>query len=235
MTNVVFEYQDNVLQAVKDELAPFYLAGGTALAKFYFQHRDSYDLDFFSQQYSMEKVQTLSGLIEKTTGKKMKLLQQSMREGFAKIAIYDLELGKKESLKIDFVQDVLALHGPLKRVNGVDVLSLDDIYLRKIHAISGTLPEMDKVGARHFLGGRTEAKDFYDVYLLSSTYRRLSRFVIESCDALQKEDLICWYHTYSRQVIKIGLAELRTRNPVEFVILERHFKKEIDALIGDML
>lgn len=235
MTNVVFEYQDNVLQAVKDELAPFYLAGGTALAKFYFQHRDSYDLDFFSQQYSMEKVQTLSGLIEKTTGKKMKLLQQSMREGFAKIAIYDLELGKKESLKIDFVQDVLALHGPLKRVNGVDVLSLDDIYLRKIHAISGTLPEMDKVGVRHFLGGRTEAKDFYDVYLLSSTYRRLSRFVIESCDALQKEALIRWYHTYSRQVIKIGLAELRTRNPVEFVILERHFKKEIDALIGDML
>ena len=179
MTNVVFEYQDNVLQAVKDELAPFYLAGGTALAKFYLQHRDSYDLDFFSQQYSMEKVQTLSGLIEKTTGKKMKLLQQSMREGFAKIAIYDLELGKKESLKIDFVQDVLALHGPLKRVNGVDVLSLDDIYLRKIHAISGTLPEMDKVGVRHFLGGRTEAKDFYDVYLLSSTYRRLSRFAIE--------------------------------------------------------
>ena len=120
----IFEYQDIVLRKLKDRAAPFYLAGGTALAKFYFQHRDSYDLDFFTQDYSTAKIQDLVRLIEKTTGKKMKLIQESSREGFARLSIYDLVLGANESLKIDFVQDVLPLLNPLKRVDGVDILSL---------------------------------------------------------------------------------------------------------------
>ena len=231
----LFQYQDIVLKTLKDKAAPFYLAGGTALAKFYFQHRDSFDLDFFSQNYSIAKIHDLVRLIEKTTGKKMKLIQETQREGFARLSVYDLVLGKDQSLKIDFVEDVLPLRGPLKRVDGVDILSLDDIYLRKIHAVSGILTEMDKVGQRRFLGGREEAKDFYDVYQLSSTYKRLSRFALEHCDDLQKEALIRWFHTYSRPEIKVGLMELKTRNPVEFVILERHFKQEIDELIGGIL
>ena len=231
----IFEYQNVVLQALRDRAAPFYLAGGTALAKFYFQHRDSYDLDFFSQDYSAAKIQDLVRLIEKTTGKKMKLIQESSREGFARLSIYDLVLEKNESLKIDFVQDVLPLLGPLKRIDGIDVLSLDDVYFRKIHAISGTFPATDKVGQNRFLGGREEAKDFFDLYQLSSTHKRLSRFALEHCDDLQKEALIRWYHTYSRPAIKVGLMELRTQSPVEFVILERHFKQEIDTLIGGIL
>ena len=231
----VFEYQDIVLQALKDQAAPFYLAGGTALAKFYFQHRDSYDLDFFSQDYSVAKIRGLVRLIEKTTGKKTKHTQESSREGFAKLSVYDLVLGKNESLKIDFIEDVLPLLRPLKRIDGIDILSLDDIYLRKIYAISGTLPETDKVGRKHFLGGREEAKDFCDIYQLSSTYKPLSRFALEHCDDLQREALIRWYHTYKRPEIKVGLMELRTRSPVEFVTLERHFKQEIDKLIGGIL
>ena len=156
----LFKYQDIVLQILKDRAVPFYLAGGTALAKFYFEHRDSYDLDFFSQDYSKAKIQELVQLIEKTTNKKMKLSRESVKEGFAKLAIYNLILGENDSLKIDFVEDVLPLLLPLKRVEGIDILSLDDIYFRKIHAISGTTPVLDKVGQKHFLGGREEAKDF---------------------------------------------------------------------------
>lgn len=233
--NAIFEYQDRVLQTLKDQAEPFYLAGGTALAKFYFQHRDSYDLDFFSQHYSLAKVQFLVRLIEKTTNKKMKLVQENHSKGFARLSVYDLILGSKKALKIDFVEDVVPLLKPLKQIDGIDILSLDDIYLRKIHAISGILPELDKVGKKRFLGGRAEAKDFYDVYQLSSTHRRLSQFAGEWCDDLQKEALILWYQTYSRSEMKIGLMELKTRNPVEFVVLERHFKKEIDELIGGIL
>src|SRR3989344_1618200 len=32
----------------------FYLTGGTALAKFYFQHRESFDLDFFTQEQEID-------------------------------------------------------------------------------------------------------------------------------------------------------------------------------------
>lgn len=231
----IFEYQDKVLEALKERAAPFYLAGGTTLAKFYFQHRDSYDLDFFSQEYSLAKVRELVQIIETDTGKKSKLIGQNLKDGFAKLSIYDLILGAKESLKIDFVEDLLPLLKPLKRIDGIDILSLDDIYLRKIHAIAGTLPVTDKVGQRHFLGGRLAAKDFYDVYQLSSTHNRLSQFALEHCDDFQKEALVRWYHTYSRPEIKIGLMELRTKSPVEFVTLERHFKQEIDRLVGGIL
>lgn len=231
----LFEYQDIVLRVLKGRAAPFYLAGGTALSKFYFQHRDSYDLDFFTRAYSVEKVRKLVSFLEKNTGKKMKLVRESHREGFAGIAIYELLLTKGEALKIDFVQDVLPLLRPLKQVDGIDVLSLDDIYVRKIHAVSGALPEIDKVGRKRFLGGRQEAKDIYDLYQLSSTHRRLSDFALEHCDELQREALIRWYHTYRRQEMKIGLTELRTHNPVEFVTIERHLKQEMDALIGGIL
>lgn len=231
----VFKYQDTVLRALKDKAGPFYLAGGTALAKFYFQHRDSFDLDFFSRDYSPAKVRDLARLIEKATGKEMKLIQQNTKEGFARLSIYDLIIGENDSLKIDFVEDLYPLVRPLKQVDGIEILSLDDIYLRKIYAISGTVPEIDKTGQKRFLGGREEAKDFFDIYQLSSTYKRLSEFALEHCNDLQKEALIRWYHTYNRQEIKLGLMELRTRNPVEFVILERHFKQEIDELIGGIL
>ena len=231
----LFQYQDIVLQALKGRVAPFYLAGGTALSRFYFQHRDSYDLDFFSQSYSSAKIRELAGFIEKTTGKKMKLIGESHREGFAKISIYELILGKNDSLKIDFVEDVLPLAGPLKQVDGIDILSLDDIYLRKIHAVSGVLPEVDKIGQKRFVGGREEARDLFDLYRLSSAYKRLSRFALEYGDDLQREALVRWYHTYHRQEIKVGLMEIKTRNPVEFVTLERHFKQEIDELIGGIL
>lgn len=235
MKNIVLQYQNIVLRALKDKAGAFYLAGGTALARFYFQHRESDDLDFFSQDYSPAKVRDLARVIEQSTGKTMKLVGQSAKEGFAKFSIYNLVFGKDEFLKIDFVGDVLPLLGPLKRVDGIDVLSLDDIYLRKIHAVSGTLTEEDKVGRKRFLGGREEAKDFFDLYQLSSTYKRLSRFALERCDDLQKEGLIHWYHRYDRQRIKVGLMELRTKGQVEFVIPERHFKQEIDGLIRGIL
>ena len=231
----IFKHQDKILRILNGKTAPFYLAGGTALAKFYFQHRESYDLDFFSQTFSAAKIKDLVGLIEKGTHKKTKLIRKEQKEGFAQILTYEVILEKKEALKIDFVEDVLPLMGPLKRVDGIDILSLDDIYLRKIYAISGTLAETDQVGQKRFLGGRQEAKDFYDLYQLSSTHQPLSRFALKHCDDLQREALVRWFHTYSRPEIKMGLTELKTQKPIEFVVIEKHFKREIDELIGGMV
>lgn len=235
MMKNLLEYQNKVLHALKGEAAPFYLAGGTALSKFYFQHRDSYDLDFFAQDYSTVRIDTLVALLSKTTGKKMKLVQESHKDGFAKLRIYELIFAANNALKIDFVEDFIPLISPLKEVDGIDVLSLDDIYLRKIHAIAGTFPEIDRIGQKRFLGGREEAKDFYDLHQLSSTYRRLSEFALKHCNDLQKEALVRWYQVYNRLEIKIGLTELNTRSPIEFSTLERHFKKEIDILIGGIV
>ena len=43
----LYPIQDGVFKIVRDLNLPFYLTGGTALSRFYFDHRYSDDLDFF--------------------------------------------------------------------------------------------------------------------------------------------------------------------------------------------
>ncbi|HDQ25707.1 MAG TPA: hypothetical protein ENN43_03055 [bacterium] len=45
--NTIYPLQDKVLAALEKSGTPFYLTGGTALSRFYFNHRYSDDLDFF--------------------------------------------------------------------------------------------------------------------------------------------------------------------------------------------
>jgi predicted nucleotidyltransferase len=46
-------YEERVLKALADRLDEFYLVGGTALSLYYFHHRESFDLDFFSQEFDL--------------------------------------------------------------------------------------------------------------------------------------------------------------------------------------
>jgi len=43
----LYKLQDEILHLLRDELSPFYLTGGTALSRYYLNHRYSEDLDFF--------------------------------------------------------------------------------------------------------------------------------------------------------------------------------------------
>ncbi|GAH78476.1 unnamed protein product, partial [marine sediment metagenome] len=52
-------YQDKVLKLLEGKMGDFYLAGGTALSRFYFKHRVSYDLDFFTKKFSKKKISTI--------------------------------------------------------------------------------------------------------------------------------------------------------------------------------
>jgi predicted nucleotidyltransferase component of viral defense system len=49
-TENLYPFQDGVLNIVKKSGAPFYLTGGTALSRGYFNHRYSDDLDLFVNQ-----------------------------------------------------------------------------------------------------------------------------------------------------------------------------------------
>ena len=46
--NTLYPLQDKVLVALEDAKTRFYLTGGTALSRCYFNHRYSDDLDFFT-------------------------------------------------------------------------------------------------------------------------------------------------------------------------------------------
>lgn len=232
MSKTAFKAQQKLLEVFAGKLEEFYLAGGTALALFYFRHRLSEDLDFFTQQFERTRV---IRIIEKLEGqfpkKTITLEAEQSRPERARMMIYHVHWAKKEFIKIDFVEDFLKLIKPLKMVDYIPVLSLEDIFLRKIFAITGAFQATDQAGRKQLLGGRQEAKDFYDLYCLSHTFMPLSKFAIEYCDAVRQEGMIHWFHTYDRFEMKTGLLDLKTNEKTDYREIERHFKNEIDRLV----
>ena len=98
----------------------------------------------------METVKFLS----KSLNKKSNLIAEQPKKGKARIAVFSIAISKKESLKIDFVEDAVGLMLPPKVINGIKVSSLEDIYLKKIYAIAGTGHIEDSVGRKVAVGSR---------------------------------------------------------------------------------
>ena len=123
--------------------APFFLTGGTALSGFYFGHRTSIDLDFFSLE-SLDKSRLKSHL-EKISKQvkgvyRIKTDSDTLLTGFVEIG--------KSSLKVDVVQDIPVHFGEFQVDESIRVDSLENIGSNKITAIYG----------------RSDAKDFIDLY-----------------------------------------------------------------------
>ncbi|MFA6350518.1 MAG: nucleotidyl transferase AbiEii/AbiGii toxin family protein [Candidatus Omnitrophota bacterium] len=228
----IIEIRDKALKKLANKLGDFYLAGGTALSLFYFQHRESYDLDFFTKDFSRVKIEEIMSGLSKDMGLAIELTDEQNKQGFAKIMVYALKIDENSSLKIDFVEDVYKLLKPLKEINGISILGIEDIYLRKILTASGSIVTVDSIGRGSFVGGRREAKDFFDLYFLSKTFMPLSSFVNQYCQQPQKESMIIWYRTYDRFEMKTGLLDIITNKKITFQAMELHFKEEIGKIIA---
>jgi len=230
----ILQYQKTALKALEGRLGGFYLAGGTALSNYHFQHhRESYDLDFFTQRYDPAEVDAIAAYLESRTSKKMKVVaREEGKKKFADIRRYDLVMDAKNALRIDFVKDVHDLLEPLMEVNGIPVLSLADIYLRKIFAVTGVIAKPDATGRMVTEGGRQTARDLFDLYHLSLRVEPLSSFAVKHCDDLQIEGLCNWFRSFDRLTLKAELSDIRTAKPVEFREIDRYFLKEIEHLYG---
>ena len=232
----ILEYQKTALKILAEKLDGFYLAGGTALSSYHFQHhRESYDLDFFTQRYDPAEVDAIAAHLESRTSKKMNVVaREGGKKKFADIRRYDLMMDPRNALRIDFVKDVHDLLEPLMEVNGIPVLSLADIYLRKIYAVTGVIAKPDVTGRTVTEGGRQTARDLFDLYHLSLRVEPLSSFAVKHCDDLQIEGLCNWFRSFDRMMIKTELADIRTTKPVEFRDIDRYFLKEIEHLYGGL-
>ena len=122
---------------------------------------------------------------------------------------------------------------PLREVDGIYVVSLEDIYLRKLYAVAGHTASQDDAGQAVTIGGRQEAKNFYDLYCLSSISTPLSKFVARYGTATVKEGMIRWYRTFDRMAIKTGLLDLVTEKTIDFRRMDQYFKNEVDALLSE--
>lgn len=231
----IFQYQRAVLGALANKIDDFYLAGGTALSSFYFQHRLSVDLDFFTSDFVSTRVREIADYLKKNLKKEVRLAGQNLKGDKARVMVYGIHFTRRDILKIDFVEDSLGLIKRPRMVEGIKVMSLEDIYLRKIYAVIGMIPVLNKVGRRKFTGGRTEARDFYDLYCLSHTFMPLSRFVNKYGNPVVEEGLISWYRTYDRMQAIDGILTLITDKKIDCKQMEKHFKEEIDKIIARQL
>lgn len=227
--------QLKILKALSGEIDDFYLCGGTALSLFYFNHRESEDLDFFTQKFSFERVQQIIKFLEDKLGYEIKLEAENLSEKHqAKMMVFYVK-ENENFIKIDFVEDVLPLIGNFKNVENINILSIEDIYVRKIYATSGLKVGLDEVGQSKFIGGRQEAKDLFDLYYLSQRFLSLSEFVNKYCDQTLKEGIIRWFRRFDRMQMKIGLSEIMTSQEVEFRDIDKHFDAEIkQILLGEI-
>ncbi|MBT9171417.1 MAG: hypothetical protein DDT18_01792 [Actinobacteria bacterium] len=122
----------------------FYWTGGTLLAVLYLHHRQSKDLDFFSNtRFSSEQLIGFINQIKKT----LKISKIEQKKIFDR---YEFFLDNKDELRIEFVFYEHPKLKPRKKWQGIWVDSLEDIAANK------TMAFFD----------RNDPKDLCDIYFL---------------------------------------------------------------------
>ncbi len=200
--NMVKREQKSIARIVTDKYKDYYLTGGTALA-FYYQHRFSEDLDFFSQRYKRQQPDEIMIFISKKTGYKYMLDAEQNKKGLVPMKVYFMEIKEGHQLKIDFVQDYVA--NLKKPKNGLH--SIEDIYYRKIIASIG-IEKRKSITGTVIATGRQTAKDFFDIYYLSKYYKPVAEFFLEYFSSEKAERFAAWYRGFNRTDLKLELLDL---------------------------
>lgn len=145
----IYPFQDKILKAVEKLKVDFYLTGGTALSRFYLQHRYSDDLDFFVNDHPDFKNQC-KRVVSVFQQAKWQLDVTTTSDSFVRVFLED----GGTSMKIDFVNDVPFHYGNFKKLpifHRVD--NWRNILSNKICALS-----------------RMEAKDIADIICIAQQY-----------------------------------------------------------------
>jgi hypothetical protein len=201
-TSLIRAEQKKVTALVTKKFKQYYLTGGTALA-FYFNHRISKDLDFFSQTYDRSDPDRIMDFISERTRQPYRFEQEQDDPKLVPMKVYTLEIRKGVPLKVDFVQDFVKNRRPVKK----GLHSVDDIYYRKIWAGIGGRGKVGSIG-QGLPSGRQSAKDAYDLYWLSRKHKALSDFFIRNFSEAQAERLILWWKGFNRRDLKLELMDL---------------------------
>ncbi|MDP3918174.1 MAG: nucleotidyl transferase AbiEii/AbiGii toxin family protein, partial [Candidatus Woesebacteria bacterium] len=144
-----YKLQDDFLETFFSEsfALDFYLTGGTALSRFYLNHRLSDDIDLFTQNQKID-FSHVNSLVLRILGKlKLKIIKQVNTDTFLQ---YITENKNGSTLKIDFVKEIPVHFGKFKMVDKVRIDSLENIGSNKVLTIFG----------------RRDAKDFIDLYFI---------------------------------------------------------------------
>jgi predicted nucleotidyltransferase component of viral defense system len=145
--NSEYALQDRFLDLYfSSTLAPaFYLTGGTALARYYFHHRESLDLDLFTNEQDQDFDQVNRTVLGLLGNLDLRISSQVFTDTYIQYIVAD---AAGIPLKVDIVKDVPVHQGGVHMEELVRVDSLENIGSNKVLAVFG----------------RTDAKDFIDLY-----------------------------------------------------------------------
>ncbi|MEK9143293.1 MAG: nucleotidyl transferase AbiEii/AbiGii toxin family protein [Patescibacteria group bacterium] len=130
-------------------IGKFYLTGGTALAACYLNHRESEDIDLFTDA-AFDESTVIAAMGKITTRLQIKSTLAKIHERLR----YDLAFSDGQLLKIDFVFYDFKHLEPVNYLDTLAVDSIGDIAVNKLLALSQ----------------RTASKDFVDLYFLLKHY-----------------------------------------------------------------
>jgi hypothetical protein len=155
-TKNLYPFQDGILSILKKLKLPFYLTGGTALSRFYFNHRYSDDLDLFVNDdnrfadYCTSFYKNLNGL-QISNNFVIDKQRLNRTNNFMQIFLSKDDL----ELKIDMVNDVAPQYGGF----------IFDNKLGKIDSLRNILS--NKFSALY----RFEPKDIADIWVICKNYK----------------------------------------------------------------
>lgn len=148
------------------------LCGGTALSRCWLHHRLSYDFDFFLpdgfKALDMAGALKKSGIDYETRG----IVDDRHRAN--QLHGYVVHAGQR--LKVSFIEDAYFNLYPAvaTEFGGLTVLTeeISGLYHRKLRTVAGSGAEGES-----FEGGRQKARDLFDLYVLSSTFKPIRDFM----------------------------------------------------------
>lgn len=180
----LYALQDEVLAAIFEESAGFYLTGGTALSRFYLNHRYSDDLDFFNHDIAVFSDAFRLILARLSLTWPDIAIEVDARD-FKRLRI--IERGTE--LKLDFVADRVQRIGLPARINGAYVDTVRNILSNKLCAVLG----------------RDEGRDIADILYISKA-RKFSWDVIlneaQMKEGFKLEDLIFRIDTFPAKLLE---------------------------------
>ncbi len=213
---ILTPFQKRILAAIghSDLAASFYLTGGTALAVYYLQHRFSEDLDFFAEaREAMTGVTTIAGEIARDVDASVEFTRTFPT--FVETFLTSTSASASRSILLSTPRFVCYRQSQIQPT-AFEWTTLTDMACNKLAA----------------LFGRSEPKDFVDVYFIC---RELMPFSELYRQANQKHVGMThyWLAVAMRNVTKVRFLP-RMIKPVELATLQSFFLDLTDELMTSM-
>ena len=178
----LYKRQDKVLKKVFDKEGDIFdgarviLAGGTALARCYLQHRVSFDLDFFvNAKFDPVVIQRRLS----SAGILLRMVEVVNNPMYV-VQLHGMIDVDGEPLRVSIVEDIYADMFPFKTVDKIRTEAIEGLYHRKLRTITGSGEgAASSTGRTTHEGARQTARDLFDLYVLSSEIMPLMKFVRE--------------------------------------------------------